>query len=83
VGAVDARLDVPGAIPWLRLRATSTTQGPGGGDRLTATTYIHRLNTTGGVAPTGGCDTTTVGNAANVPYTSDYYFYRYKPGAAK
>ncbi|MGH2350843.1 MAG: DUF3455 domain-containing protein [Chloroflexota bacterium] len=66
----------PGAIPWLLLRATSTMPGPDGGDRLTATTYIQRVNTTGGLAPTSGCDATTVGAAANVPYTSDYYFYK-------
>jgi len=75
VGARVAGADVSGAIPWLLLRAASTTPGPGGGDRLTATTYIQRVNTTGGLAPAGGCDATTVGAAANVPYTADYYFY--------
>jgi hypothetical protein len=77
---VAARVDGvtvdPAAIPWLLLRATSTTRGPNGGDRLTATTYIQRVNTTGGLAPTTGCDATKVGAAVNVPYTADYYFYR-------
>jgi hypothetical protein len=68
----------PGAIPWLLLRATSTTPGRDGGDRLTATTYIQRVNTTGGLTPASGCDASTAGAAANVPYTADYYFY--KPG---
>ena len=77
VGArVDGVTVSPSAIPWLLLRATSTAPGPDGGDRLTATTYIQRVNTTGGLAPASGCEATTVGAAANVPYTSDYYFYR-------
>jgi len=82
VGArVDGVTVSTSAIPWLLLRATSTTLGPTGGDRLTATTYIQRVNTTGGLAPASGCDATTVGAATNVPYTSDYYFY--EPDASK
>jgi hypothetical protein len=64
------------AIPWLLLRATSTAPGKDGGDRLTDTTYIQRVNTRGGLAPTSGCDAAHVGAARNVPYASDYYFYR-------
>jgi Protein of unknown function (DUF3455) len=63
------------AIPWLLLGAKSTTLGPDGGDRLYSTTFVQRVNTVGGLAPTTGCDGTTVGAAANVPYTADYYFY--------
>jgi hypothetical protein len=61
-------------IPWLLLRATSNT-GPAGGT-FTSTTYIQRLNTTGGVAPPTGCDAGHVGAQAPVAYTADYYFYR-------
>ena len=76
VGArVDGVPGSPGAIAWLLLSATSTP-GPDGGDRLVGTTFIQRVNTTGGLAPTGGCDASSVGAARNVPYTSDYYFYR-------
>ena len=57
----------------LLLQATQTGTGPDSGDRLTATTYIQRLNTHGGVAPAGSC---TPGDTASVPYTADYYFYR-------
>jgi hypothetical protein len=35
--------------------------------------YIQRLNTKGGVSPTGACQT---GAQRQVPYTADYYFYR-------
>ena len=77
VGARDAGVTVsPSAIAWLRLRVDSKTPGPDGGDRLTATTYIQRVNTTGGLPPTSTCDANTRDTTVKVPYTSDYYFYR-------
>jgi Protein of unknown function (DUF3455) len=66
----------PTAIPWLLLRKTSTSMGPDGGDRLTSTTFIQRVNTTGGLAPATGCDAAHLGAAVNVPYEADYFFYR-------
>ena len=55
---------VAGTIPWLRLQAKSTGAGPYG-DKLAKTTYIQRLNTTGGVAPDAAtCNTTTAGTRA-------------------
>jgi Protein of unknown function (DUF3455) len=50
-------------------------KGPTGGDTLTKTTFVQRLNTTGGLAPSTGCSSLTdVGNQAFVPYTADYFF---------
>lgn len=72
---VDGVTVSPTAIPWLLLKATTTAPGPHG-DRLTHTTYIQRVNTTGGLAPTSGCDQAHLGAARNVKYTADYYFYR-------
>jgi hypothetical protein len=73
-GAAEASVKVdPTAIPWLRLKTTSAAAGPGG-DRLARTTCIQRVNTGGGVAPTSGCDASTVGKEARVGYTADYYF---------
>ena len=44
---------------------------------LTGTTYIQRLNTSGGVAPSTGCSSSAdIGNKAYVAYTTDYYFYK-------
>ena len=63
------------AIQWLLLRATPTT-GQDDDGRLARTTYIHRVNTRGGLAPAGGCDAATVGAKHSAPYTADYYFYR-------
>jgi hypothetical protein len=58
------------AIPWLRLQAL-TTEGPG---IFADTTFIQRVNTTGGKAPS--TDGTFVGQVAREPYTADYFFYR-------
>lgn len=69
----DPAYVAPGAIPWLLLEAAGTAVGPIGGEVLAKTTYIHRVNTQGGVAPAGAC---TVGAVALVPYSTDYFFYR-------
>jgi hypothetical protein len=67
----------PTAIAWLLLDVVGAENGPTGGDKLTKTTFIQRLNTTGGLAPSTGCSSLTdVGNEAFVPYTADYFFYR-------
>ena len=71
---------VPGAIPWLRLQVVRTQSGPTGGDRLTATTFIQRLQTAGGLAPATGCSAAAaVGKTALVSYEADYFFYRARP----
>lgn len=62
----------PGAVDWLRLKATSTATGPAGA-RLAGTSYIQRINTAGGVAPAGSC---ALGASAEVPYTADYVFFK-------
>ncbi len=73
----DPAYVAPGAIPWLLVTKAGTQAGPDGGDMLTATTFIQRLNTSGGVAPSTGCSSSTdVGNKAFVPYTADYFFWR-------
>jgi hypothetical protein len=64
------------AIPWLRLPKAGVQEGPTGGDTLTRTSFIQRVNTSGGVAPSDGCASLTdVGAKAFVPYTADYFFY--------
>ena len=59
------------AIPWLLLGAVSS-HGPGIFD---GTTFIQRVNTTGGLAPTSGANAATVGQQARVTYTAEYFFY--------
>jgi hypothetical protein len=63
-----------GAIPWLLLQTAGVQNGPMGGSSLTRTTYIHRVNTTGGAMPATGC--TTAGDLQFVPYTAEYVFYQ-------
>jgi hypothetical protein len=72
----DPSFVASGAIPWLLLQVVGAEPGPTGGDRLTETTFIQRVHTTGGVAPSTGCvEVTDVGQRAFVPYTADYVFY--------
>jgi hypothetical protein len=60
------------AIPWLVLNAVpDSTIGPG---IFARTTFIQRVNTTGGLAP--AAMPTSAAQIAKVPYTADYYFYR-------
>ncbi|AZY48514.1 DUF3455 domain-containing protein [Bordetella avium] len=47
--------------------------GPGG--ILTGVTYIQRLVSSGGGAPTTPCDVNTVGKLAESPYTAEYVFW--------
>jgi hypothetical protein len=64
----------PTAVDWLLL-AKKTSAAGADGDRLTATTYIQRINTTGGRAPKASeCDVT--GEKAEIDYTADYYFWK-------
>jgi hypothetical protein len=60
----------PTAIAWLRLDMVQTI-GPGIFNR---TTFIQRVNTTGGLAPVA--PPTYLGQEARIPYTAEYYFFR-------
>jgi hypothetical protein len=67
-GGDPANVPNPGSIALLRLKAVDTN----GEGAFSKVTYIHRLKTTGGVAPEGAC---TTGQTVEVPYTATYYFY--------
>jgi Protein of unknown function (DUF3455) len=71
VGTVDRRCTPDAsAIQWLRLKAVES-DGPGIFDGVT---YIQRVNTVGGLAPSEPGD--FPGDVARVPYAADYFFYR-------
>lgn len=75
--ATDPKFVAQGAVAWLLLTAVGGEDGPDGGDVLTATTFVQRLSTSGGVAPSTGCSSSAdVGHLAFVPYRADYFFYR-------
>jgi len=78
--SVDRRFVARGAVAWLLLQVSGTQDGPTGGDKLTAATFVHRVNTSGGVAPSTACTATEVGAEAFMPYTADYIFYTTVPG---
>jgi hypothetical protein len=75
--STDPNYVAPGAIPWLLLQTAGVANGPTNGALMTQTTFIHRVNTAGGIAPAAGCSQASeVGALALVPYTTDYFFYR-------
>src|SRR5216110_557147 len=55
----DPAFVAPGAIDWLLVTVVGAQDGPTGGDKLSETTFIQRLNTSGGVAPSTGCTSLT------------------------
>jgi len=66
--ATVASSPVPGAIPQLLLQATRT-RGTG---IFGSVTYVQRLDTAGGLAPTTRC---LSGQTQGVPYTAEYRFF--------
>ena len=79
--SVDSDFVTPGAIPWLRLEIVGAQEGPKSPGKLTPTTFIQRLNTVGGIAPSTGCAASgDIGRRAFVPYEADYVFYRARRG---
>jgi len=70
VGTVIDRCTAdPNAVQWLSLSAKSSGAGV-----LNGVTFVQRVNTVGGKAPsTGGI---TIGEEISVPYSAEYFFYR-------
>jgi Protein of unknown function (DUF3455) len=65
----------PTAIPWLLLKAVSTS----GSGVMTKVEFIRRSDTHGGVAPTTGCDAEHLNATVRIPYAAAYTFYSAKP----
>jgi hypothetical protein len=74
MGEVVAKRDAPdaSAIPWLLLRGKSTS----GSGIFSAIASIQRLQTSGGIPPANGCDSTQSGKESRVPYSAVYRFYK-------
>ena len=76
VAGTDSSCPNTGSIACLLLQVIGAQPGPAGGKSLTRTTFIQRLNTSGGSAPSAGCSVAAdVGKQALVPYSADYYFF--------
>ncbi len=75
-GKVIAETPAPdsnaGNIAWLLLQGTPVSRG----GVLNGVTYIQRVNTDGGVAPTELCSAATAGTKKGVRYSADYLFYK-------
>ena len=71
VGKVLANEPAPkaGTIPWLLLSTDSSGSGV-----LAGVHFAQRVNTSGGVGPTGACP--TAGTERRVEYMADYIFYK-------
>jgi len=72
-GSDPASCPNSGSIQCLLLQSVGNQRGPTGGNLLANTTFIQRLNTSGGAVPTTAC---TVGQTQLRPYTADYFFFR-------
>jgi hypothetical protein len=70
-GEVVQRFPMPGAVPWLLLRAKSNE----GAGALAGVHYVQRVDTVGGVAPSTGCDAAHADAEARVEYSANYDFY--------
>jgi hypothetical protein len=74
--STDPAFVEPGAVAWLKLTVVGARKGRTGGDTLAKTTFIQRVNTSGGLAPATGCSSLPdVGKQAFVPYRADYFFF--------
>ncbi|MFB9991631.1 DUF3455 domain-containing protein [Deinococcus oregonensis] len=74
--SVPAPPSTPAAIPWLLLEARATTSATSGAPGMfTRTTFVRRLYTLGGMAPTAGCEGGTVGRESRIPYAALYEFF--------
>ena len=75
-GVAMATVD-PEAIPWVKLQRAGSRVGPTGGNTLSVVTFLQRVHTEGGKAPSTGCDALPdVGKKAFIPYSADYIFYK-------
>lgn len=73
---IASNADDTTAIPWLLLQATQHS----GDGIFSDVSYVQRLETRQGLAPSGSCDpNATCGNPLRVPYSATYAFYVPKP----
>jgi hypothetical protein len=58
------------AIPWLLLKTVDSLSTANN-----QITFVQRICTTGGLAPTTGADAAHLGALDSIPYTATYLFY--------
>ena len=62
----------PGNIPWQLVQATPNP----GTKTMNGVTYVQRVNTKAGVAPSDPCTAALVASKKQVTYSADYRFYK-------
>jgi hypothetical protein len=70
--AAEAPAPEANAIPWLLLKASSTT----GTGLMSSVVAVQRVDTVGGIPPAVECSAAVMGTEKRVPYTATYYFYK-------
>lgn len=73
--ATDPGFVEDGAVAWLTLARVGAQDGPRGEDTLSDVSFIQRLNTHGGLAPSDCTSLADVGKVSIRPYTADYFFF--------
>ena len=73
--ATDPGFVEAGAVAWLTLPRVGAQDGPRGEDTFHDVSFVQRLNTHGGLAPSDCTSLTDVGKTSFRPYTADYFFY--------
>ena len=74
--ATDPDFVAQDAIAWLLLSQAGVLEGSGNGEDLAVASFVQRINTVGGPAPSVGCNSPAdIGKKAFVPYEADYVFY--------
>ncbi len=73
IAKVIQKIDAPdkASAPWLLLEVTEHQRD----GELAKASYIQRISTQGGVAPSSGCDNNHLGSERWVRYSADYVFY--------
>lgn len=68
------KTDAPdkGSAQWLLLEVIKQQKA----GLLAQTSFVQRINTQGGIAPTVGCDANHIGSEKRVGYSADYIFYK-------
>ena len=64
-----------GNIPWQLVQATPAA-GSASSGTMNGVTYVQRINTAAGVAPSDPCTAATVASKKQVRYSADYLFYK-------
>ncbi len=68
----EAPATEPASIAWLLLKGTPAPRT----GVMSGVTYVQRVNTHGGVAPSDDCSASTAGTRKGVRYSADYLFYK-------